>query len=307
MTRHDTRIRTIRLAAVVALVGNLFLAVLKVAFGAIAGSAALIGDGIDSSADVLISLITLVVVRIIERPPDKDHPWGHGRAETIAVTALSFVLFFAGAQLIFRSVANLFSGVVPEIPGRLALVATVVSIVGKILLALSQYVLGRRAESAMVTANAKNMAGDVLISLGVLAGLVLSFWTGSGRADVIIAVLVGVWVIKTAIGIFRDANSELMDGGAGTAQYQAIFDAVNSVPGAGNPHRTRIRRIGGFWDIDTDIEVDPDLTVQDAHVIASRVEDAIKQRLDNVFDIVIHVEPHNDPAAEGYGLSEKEL
>ncbi|MDR2940698.1 MAG: hypothetical protein LBV08_10330, partial [Clostridiales bacterium] len=83
------------------------------------------------------------------------------------------------------------------------------------------------------------------------------------------------------------------------------FDAVNAVEGADKPHRTRIRRIGGFWDIDTDIEVDPDITVEDAHKIACQVEDEIKARLENVYDVMIHVEPRgNTTIEEGYGLSE---
>lgn len=297
----------IRLAAGIALAGNAVLAVLKFIFGAASGSAALIGDGVDSSADVLIAVVTLVVVKIAAKPADKQHPWGHGRAETVAVAGLSFILFFAGAQLIYSSATSLISGAVPEVPSLSALVVTLISIAGKLLLACSQHVLGRRSGSAIILANAKNMAGDVVLSIGVLAGLLLSSWTGSGLADTIITCLVGGWVIKTALGIFRSANLELMDGSTGTEQYQTIFAAVNSVEGASNPHRTRIRRIGGFWDIDMDIEVDPAITVEQAHKIASQVELAIKSRLENVYDVMIHVEPQGSAGDECFGLSAEEL
>ena len=298
----------IRTAAMIALAGNAVLAALKLVFGMLSGSAALIGDGIDSSADVLISIVALAVVKIIAKPADKQHPWGHGRAETVAVAVLSFILFFAGAQLIFSSASNLISGVVPEPPSLSAMIVSLVSIAGKILLAYSQYTLGRRSGSAMIQANAKNMLGDVAISVGVLAGLGISNLTGSGLADMLIACAVGAWVIKTAVGIFLGANLELMDGSTDTQQYQMIFDAVNSVEGASNPHRTRIRRIGGFWDIDTDIEVDPNITVEQAHRIASQAETAIKERLEHVFDVMIHVEPQGSRTPEdGFGLSAEEL
>ncbi|MCL2747575.1 MAG: cation diffusion facilitator family transporter [Oscillospiraceae bacterium] len=304
---QDDKARYIRIAAVTAIMGNGILAVLKIAFGVISGSNALLGDGIDSVSDVLISAVTLVVVRIAARPADKDHPWGHTRAETVAVAVLSFVLFYAGAQLIISSIATLLSGAIQETPDLSGLVAALVSIVGKILLAFSQRHYGRRSGSAMLAANAKNMAGDALISVGVLVGLFLSSATGSGLPDTILAALVGAWVIKTAVGIFLSANLELMDGGAGTGKYQIVFDAVNSVEGAGKPHRTRIRRIGGYWDIDTDIEVDPHITVEEAHNIASQVERAIKAKVENVFDVMIHVEPRgNEDCEEGFGLSEND-
>jgi divalent metal cation (Fe/Co/Zn/Cd) transporter len=101
-----------------------------------------------------------------------------------------------------------------------------------------------------------------------------------------------------------------MDGSAETGAYEAVFDAVHSVPGAGNPHRTRMRRIAGLWDIDIDIEVDGDLSLRAAHRIATQVELAIKDRLEGIFDIMVHVEPsgdHHRGDAEGYGLSEEEI
>jgi cation diffusion facilitator family transporter len=299
------KMKYIRTAAVVALAGNSALAALKICVGVFSGSGALVADGIDSSADVLISLITLFVVRIISKPADMEHPWGHGRAETVATALLSFVLFFAGAQLIFNSAARMFSGAPQTVPSAEALGAAIVSIAGKVLLAYSQYVFGRRADSAIIKANAKNMALDALISLGVLAGLAISSATGSGAADTVIASLIGVCVVKTAINVFKEANLELMDGSAGTEQYRLVFDAVKSVEGAGNPHRARMRRIAGFWDIDIDIEVNPNITVESAHAIACRVEREIKARLENVYDIVVHIEPSGDSVeGESFGLSE---
>jgi divalent metal cation (Fe/Co/Zn/Cd) transporter len=117
-------------------------------------------------------------------------------------------------------------------------------------------------------------------------------------------------VIKSAVSIFVEVNMELMDGSTGAESYRAVFDAVHSVAGAGNPHRTRMRRIAGLWDIDIDIEVDPRLTVWDAHIIASQVERAIKDRVEGVYDIMVHVEPLGDSRGqknEGYGLSEERL
>jgi cation diffusion facilitator family transporter len=290
------------------LTGNALLAALKIAVGIVSGSDALIGDGIDSLADVLIAVITLVLIKVIAMPADSGHPWGHGRAETVATALLSFIIFFAGAQLIFNSALNLAASREEAIPSGGAVIAALVSITGKVLLAWSQYIFGRKSDSALLKANAKNMAGDVLVSLSVLIGLGLSMLTGIGAVDSIAALLIGIWIIKTAVNIFIEANLELMDGGANAESYKIVFDAVKSVEGAASPHRARMRRIAGFWDIDIDIEVDPGLRVDEAHTIASRVENEIKSRLDNVYDIMIHIEPQGDSkAGEGYGLSEKDI
>ena len=303
-----TKADTIKLATYTALAGNVALAALKIAMGFYAKSGALLGDGIDSSVDVALSVMVLVTYRIVASPADTKHPWGHGRAETVATAFLSFVLFFMGAQLAFTSASKLISGETAQAPSIVGAIAAVISVAGKALLAWSQNVLGKRAGSALIRANAKNMLGDVMISLGVLAGLAISAATGTGIADAVFAILIGLWIIKTAVGIFLEANLELLDGSGDMGPYRTIFEAVNAVEGADHPHRARMRRIAGFWDIDLDIEVDPRLTVSQAHGIALRVEEEIKRRLENVFDIMVHVEPRGEAEdGEEFGISEEEV
>jgi cation diffusion facilitator family transporter len=306
--REVSRSALIRRASLTALAGNSLLAVSKIVIGIISGSMAVVADGVDSSVDVLIASLSLFVSRVIAKPADAEHPWGHGRAETIATALLSFFLFFAGFQLAVSSARELLSGAHKEIPSQIAIVITVVSIIGKLLLALNQRYLGKKAASDMLKANAQNMTADVFTSVSVLLGLLLSMFFHVGFIDSIAALLVSLWVIKNAFGIFLGANTELMDGGSPVEQYQQVFDAVHSVAGAGNPHRTRMRRIAGFWDIDLDIEVDAGLSVREAHHIASEVETAIRERLGEVFDIMVHIEPAGDSGNElneGYGLKER--
>jgi cation diffusion facilitator family transporter len=303
----NNKTKYIRIAAIIALSGTAILSTLLIIVGIISNSSALIGSGIDSSTDVLISIITLIVAKIISKPADKGHPWGHGRAETVTTILLSFIIFFAGAQLMLSSITGLIVGREEITSSLLAIIITLVTIVGKSLLAWNQYALGKRADSQMIKANAKNMASDIIISVGVLIGLVISTLTGWAYADSIIALLIGVWIIKTAIGIFLESNLELMDGNKEMEPYRVIVEAVNAVEGATNPHRARVRRIAGFWDIDLDIDVNPKITVEEAHRIASKVEKEIKKRLDNVFDIMIHIEPLGNTDDEMYGLSEKEI
>ena len=302
---QNEKARLIKIASLTALFGNTILAAVKITAGIYSGSLSVIGDGIDSSVDVLIAIMSLIVARIISRPADETHPWGHGKAETVATALLSFMLFFAGAQLILSSVQGIFFGGQREVPSFEAVIGTLISIAGKLLLAWSQYAFGKKAGSPMLKANAKNMTADVFLSAGVLAGLGLSHFFGIGVIDSYVAIAVGLWVIKSAIGIFIEANAELMDGGSTSAFYEEVFEAVYSVEGAGHPHRVRMRRIAGFWDIDIDIEVPPNKTVIEAHWIAYKVEEAIKARIENVYDIMVHIEPAGNIENECYGLSEE--
>jgi cation diffusion facilitator family transporter len=297
----------IKTASIIALVGNASLAVAKIMTGMYAGSLAVIGDGIDSSMDVLIAVMSLIVATIISRPADATHPWGHGKAEAVATALLACVLFFAGTQLILNSGRDILFGAEREVPSLPAVIVTMVSIGGKLLLAWSQHMFGKKADSPMLMANAKNMTADVLLSVAVLTGLGLSMIFGIGVIDSWAAIFVGLWVIKSAVCIFWEANTELMDSGAGRNYYKVVFDAVKSVEEVENPHRVRIRRVAGQWDIYIDIEVPPNKTVLEAHRLAKKIEEAIRAKVDNVYDIMVHVEPVGNKEDESFGLCEQNL
>jgi len=300
----DERSKTLRKASLIALAGNLVLAAAKIAAGLASGSLAVVGDGLDSSTDVVIAIVALATARIVSKPGDREHPYGHGRAETVATTIISFVVFFAGSQLFLRSAGALIAGDDYELPSRISLYVTAVSIVGKLLLAWSQFHYGKAAGSSMLIANGKNMRGDVVISASVLVGLGFAFLLGMPILDRVCALLVSLWIVKVAFGIFLEANAELMEGSAGEGHYGEVFAAVASVPGAGNPHRTRVRKLGSMLVVDLDIEVAPELPVAKAHAISMAVEAAIKARLPEVYDVVVHVEPSgNEEAGERFGLS----
>jgi cation diffusion facilitator family transporter len=302
------RARAITRASLVAIAGNALLAAAKITVGLLSGSLAVVGDGIDSSTDVVISFITLAASRLTAKPSDREHPFGHGRVETIATSILAFVIFFAGAQLILSTVHTLIENAPRELPEPASLYVTVFSVLGKLLLAWSQFAVGRKYKSDMLVANGKNMRNDVLISSAVLLGLFFTFILKLPILDPIVALLVGLWILKVAVGIFFEVNTELMDGNTDSDLYRVIFEGVRSVPGAGNPHRARIRKIANLYDVDLDIEVDPALTVAAAHNIAVAVENAVRCRIDNIYDVMVHVEPEgNLEEDEVYGLSEDEV
>ena len=270
-------------------IGNAVLSVSKIIVGLLAGSLAVLGDGIDSATDVIISVVMIFTARIMSRPPSKKYVFGYEKAESIATKILSLVIFYAGVQMLLSSVESIFSDEVKEIPSAIAIYVTVFSIAGKLLLALYQYKQGKKINSSMLTANAINMRNDVIISSGVLLGLIFTFKLPI--LDSITGLIISLFIIKSSISIFMDSNVELMDGVKDVNIYNKIFEAVEKVPGAGNPHRVRSRMIGNLYNITLDIEVDPQMTLMQAHEIADAVEKSIENSIDNVYDILVHVEP----------------
>jgi len=284
------------------------LALLKIIAGLRAGSLAVLGDGIDSTTDIVASGITLFAAGIIAKPPDREHPYGHFRAETIATKTLSFIIFFVGAQLVLSTIRRLISGQFEGVPEITALYAAGISIIGKIALTALLLRAGKKLDSSMLRANGTNMQNDILISAGVLVGVLLTQVFRLPLLDSIVALLVGLWIMRTAFMIFKESNLELMDGVGDQTIYPAIFKAVEEVAGAVNPHRTRVRRLGNMYIIDLDIEVDGKKTVIEAHRIALQVEGEIKQRVDNVYDIMVHVEPEgNIEQGERFGITDGEV
>ena len=304
MTREQKIIR----ASWWAIAGNALLAFLKLAAGFISGSFAVIADGIDSVSDIVSSVVVLVAARIIARPPNIKFPYGYKKADTVATKVLSFIIFFAGAQLAYSTVRILVAGASMETPGRLAIWVTLISILGKFFLTLLLSRTGKKVESTMLIANAKNMRNDILLSLSVLASLIFTVLLKEPLIDRLIALLISLFIMYTGFKIFMKSNIDLMDGIDNTEVYDKLFQSVHSVEGAHNPHRVRARKIGHYYMINLDIEVDPDLPVKEAHDIAKNVENSIKSNLRNIYDVMVHVEPlGNLEEDEKYGITETEI
>lgn len=293
-------------ASWVSTIGNAILSVSKIAVGLMAGSLAVIGDGIDSAADVVISVVMVFTARFMNRPPTRKYVYGYEKAEGIATKVLSMIIFYAGMQMLISSVKQIFSPEARQLPEMIAVYVTVFSIIGKLLLAFYQHRQGKKADSSMLKANAVNMRNDVVISVGVLLGLVFTFVFKLPILDSITGLIISLFIIKSAVGIFLESSVELMDGVKDETVYNKIFEAVDKTEGASNPHRVRSRQVGGLFVIDLDIEADGDISLEEAHRIADNVEKNIRKEIENVYDIVVHVEPKGHCSKnEPFGIDRK--
>jgi cation diffusion facilitator family transporter len=304
VTREKILIRT----SWISTIGNAVLSVSKIFIGWFSGSLAVLGDGIDSATDVVISVIMIFTAHIINKPPNQKYVYGYEKAESIATKILSVVIFYAGIQMLISSVRSIFSDSPKELPGETAIYVTIFSVAGKTILALYQYKQGKKVNSSMLTANALNMRNDIFISLSVLAGLIFTFILKLPVLDTIVGMIISLYVIKSSISIFIESNVELMDGVKDETIYEKIFAAVEKVPGACNPHRVRSRQIGNAYMISLDIETDGELTLNEAHKIADEVEKSIRQSIEFIYDIVVHVEPEGKHhSQEGFGIDKNML
>jgi cation diffusion facilitator family transporter len=294
-------------ASWIAITGNAFLSVLKIAIGLISGSISVVADGIDSASDIVTSLITLVTARIISKPPNPKYPYGYGKADTIAAKALSFIIFFAGAQLALSTITKIIHPVERELPGIISIYAIIVSIIGKYALAFYLNKTGKHIDSPMLIANGRNMQNDVVISVSVLVGLAFTFWFQLPIIDVVTALLVSFYIMFVAFKIFMESNRDLMDGMRDTKIYNEIIEIVKSVEGAHNPHRIRVRKLANLFLVALDMEVDGNLSLTEAHAISREVDDLIKQKISNVYDVLIHIDPKGIKEDEAYGVSEVDL
>ncbi|MDR2843819.1 MAG: cation diffusion facilitator family transporter [Candidatus Symbiothrix sp.] len=292
----------------ISIFGNTFLSLLKIVIGILSGSLAVLSDGLDSASDVVTSIVILIATPIISRPPNSKFVYGQEKAENVASTILSFVIFFMGCQMFVAAVNKIIHPEVTQMPAVIAVWVTVISIIGKLLLALYQFQQGNKVGSSMLKANAVNMRNDVIISAGVLLGLGFTFLLKLPILDPILALLISIYIVYSAIGIFKEANVVLMDGVSDTSVYEKIIYAVEKIPEAHNPHRIRSRQIGNRYTVVLDIEVDGNLSLTEAHRIAQEVEDSIKSSLDGIYDIVVHVEPLGDShCEERYGICKENL
>lgn len=296
--------RQVLRASFASIAGNAVLSVAKLVVGFISGSFAVVSDGIDSAADVAISIVIALTAKIICRSPNTKYAYGYAKAESIATKILSMVIFFAGAQMMLSAIELLFSDEPRPMPGIIAIYVTVASIVCKLLLSFYQTSVGRKTGSSMLIANGINMRNDVIISLSVLVGLFFSFVLHLPILDCVTALLVSCYIIRSSFKIFMESNIELMDGVKDTSVYQKIFDAIDGVDGISNPHRVRSRSIGGKYMITLDVEADGNMTLSQAHTLANEIEQNIRQRIPEVYDIVVHIEPFGTHPENVFGVKE---
>ena len=270
------------------------MSAVKLTAGIIAGSQALIADGLNNTTDIIVSVTVLIGLRIARRPADHDHPYGHLRAESLAALVASFIMFLIGLEVLMGGISSI-TAENSDAPDMLA--AWIALACSVIMYAVSRYNknLAQKTNNQAVLAAAEDNRADALVSLGVFTG-VIGAQQGYDWLDSLCALIVGLIILKTAWNIFRHSAHALTDGFDETelADYR---QTIALIPGVKNIKDVKARSYGSRVWIDVTIEVNPYLNVVESHRITEMIESQMKRK-HKIHNVHIHIEPIAGDEAE---------
>lgn len=280
-----------RRASIISIVVSGLLAVTKITVGLLAGSTAVVADGIESAGDVAASGLILFGLWVASRPADSNHPYGHGRFETITGFLVGLGLAGTGVLIAYHSLRTIGDAHPP--PAVYAIYPLIVSIAAKTVLSTYKFRTGRRIASAALIADAWNDTVDILSGSVALAAVGLTLYDPIrfATADHYGGFAVGLIVVLLGLQIVRETMLQLMDTMPGEDQLVSIRRAALAIPGAQRIEKLYARKTGLRWHVDLHLEVDPDITVKQGHDIAERVRNRVRGQIDWVADVLVHVEP----------------
>ncbi len=293
-------------AIVVGAVANLFLSLFKFLGGIFGNSIALIADAFHSLSDLITDVVVYFSHGLGQLPPDKDHPYGHGRAETIGTTVVGLLIVFTGLGVAYAAWQTMFESI-EKTPGWLAASMACLSIF--INEALYHYTLkiGIASKSPSLAANAWHHRTDAISSVAALVGI-LGAWNGFHIMDPLAGGLVGLMVCKVGYDFSRKGFRDLMDTALSEEHTKKVLAILNEIPEVLHFHDLRSRIIGGEILMDVHILVDPEMTVTEGHRIAEAVRRNVITSFDNVQDVLVHVDGEHDAEVETlYTVTRKEL
>ena len=271
---------------------NVLLLVIKLAVGLLTGSAGLVADGIHSASDMATDLAVLGGMHLARREPDESHPYGHGRFETLAGGVVASALILVGAFLAWEAVSSLRAGI-ESFPGIPVVGVALASMFVKEWLYRRTIRVARDVDSAALHANAWHHRSDALSSIAVLLGGIGGL-IGWGQADHVAGLVVGLMVVVAGGRTLLSVMHELTEGGLGKDEVDRIRNAVSGTPGARRWHHLRTRRVGRQTFVELHVLVDADLSIVEAHHIATDVEVAIRAACSRPVQAMVHVEPNLD-------------
>lgn len=286
-----TKLEAGKKTTIVSALTNVFLALLKTTMGILSGSAALLADGIHSVADLLSDLFAYGMIKISHEGPDEDHPYGHGKFESIGTLALAVMLSLTAGWIAYKAITQLLvTESIQHSLSTLALAATLISIISNE--ALYHYCknIGKKVGSSIIIANAWHHRTDSLSSIAAFIGIGFSL-LGFPIADSIAALLVTALLLKMSYQIGKEAVNELVDTAVSEDMQEKIMRAARNISSVAGCHELRTRLIGGKIFVDVHVEVPAQISVSEGHALAESVERAILESVKEVQDVITHIDP----------------
>lgn len=277
--------------SVVTIIGNLILTLFKLLAGVVAHSGAMISDAVHSASDVLSTFVVIAGVKLAGKESDQEHPFGHERFECVAAIILSVMLAVTGAGIGWAGIQNILGGSGELlIPGKLALVAAVVSIVSKEAMYWYTRAAAKKLGSSSLMADAWHHRSDALSSIGSFVGI-LGARLGVPVLDPVASVVICLFILKAAWDIFQDAISKMLDTACPKEVEEAMRQTVLSQPGVLRIDRLQTRLFGDRIYVEVEIAADANVPLSQAHETSAQVHHAIERQFPKVKHCMVHVNP----------------
>jgi cation diffusion facilitator family transporter len=289
----NLREETGRKAVIVAISGNIFLTIFNFIVGTLSGSTALIAEAAHTLSDILTSIITAIGFKIGLKPPDSDHPYGHGRAEPLVGLVIVVFLGVIAYEILSEVYQKLLLGGQLAPPDWTAALMALIGIVVNYSMTTYMMRAGKKIHSPAIVADAQHQKVDIFSCAAIFVGVIGSRF-GLPILDPLVAVFIALLVIRTAFQVARDNINNIMGRVPSKDILDDIEKAALSVEGTAGIHDVKINYIGPYASVDLHAEVDDDLKLKEAHAIAHKVEDRIIDRVDIVTMVNVHVCPKNE-------------
>ncbi|WP_027859159.1 cation diffusion facilitator family transporter [Marinobacterium jannaschii] len=293
MERNATEQKAAEKVTLIGAVIDAFLGALKVVVGTLSHSSALIADGIHSLSDLLTDLLVVVVIRISGKEADKEHPWGHGRFETVGTVILGSVLIAIAGAMGYENAVKLFQGEPSQTPQWPALLAAAISIGAKEWIYHYTRAIGEKLKSDLLIANAWHSRTDALSSIVVLAG-VAGAMMGIWWLDAVAALAVSLLVAKIGWSLTWDSIKELVDTALPAERVTALKEVIMDVEGVLDVHSFKSRKMAGRGILEMHLQVKPGISASEGHYIGDSAVCNILQKFDDIAHIIFHIDTYND-------------
>lgn len=276
-------------AALLSIISNSTLIIIKIAAGLLMHSVGVISEAIHSSIDLIASLVAFLSIKASIKPEDEEHPFGHGKYENISGFVEAILIFFAAVLIIYAAIKKIISGFYVEKLSAGIAVMFAASLINAII-SFVLFRISKKTNSIALKADAMHLLTDVYTSMGVAIGLIVIKFTKLNILDPIIAIFVALIIIKAAIGLTKETLNDLADSSLPPKELQEIIDIVKSNSEVTSFHKLRTRKSGPKREIDIHLRVNSDYSIVQAHDVSHEIEKQITDRFPGAH-VVIHLEP----------------
>lgn len=288
---NENNEKTAMKVSVISIVANVILALFKLIAGVFAHSGAMVSDAIHSASDVFSTFVVMIGIKIAGKEPDEEHPYGHERMECVAAIILATILCITGLGIGKNALGSITGGSTEiVIPGVLALIAAIVSIIVKEAMFWYTRHYAKKIDSGALMADAWHHRSDALSSIGALIGIIFARM-GYVMMDSIACLVICVFIVKAAYDIFKDAVDKMVDKSCSTEVEDEIRAIVMAQDGVKGIDSLSTRLFGNKMYVDLEIRADGEKTLNETHEIAEAVHDSIEEKFEKVKHIMVHVNP----------------